>query len=190
MRNFKNFRPLNETEFRIVHATLDRISSNITLFIKNKRLALFISVPEQDKKYLVYLISEKLRKLILSFQNDVSMTSAGLYLGFLSRNNFFLSLEGAEVFLKEKLIPDQNILNVTNKGEKGILYGNPIIKRRVFNIPSDLQKNSILLVLNKSRKLIALARSEIDYTNFKLLNQEDLVAINLIDKGYYLRRKQ
>ena len=60
----------------------------------------------------------------------------------------------------------------------------------VFNIPSDLQKNAILLILNESRKLIALARSKIDYTNYNLLNQVKLVAENLIDKGYYLRRKQ
>ena len=190
MRDFKNFRPLDEIESRIIHTTLNQLSSNITLFIENKSLKLFCSVLIQDGRQLVYLISEKLQKIIHNFQNNVSITSAGLYLGFLSRNTFFLSLEGAEFFLKEKLIPDQRIFNVTNKAEKAILYGNPIIKRMILNCPSDLKKNAILLVLNESREIIALARSEMDYGNFKLLDQNDLVAINLNDKGYYLRRKQ
>ena len=190
MRDFRTFRLLDAIENRIIHTALNQISPNIALFIEKRSLSLFVLVPEPNERHQVYLISEEIRKLILSFQNNVNITSAGIFIGFISRNTFFLSLEGAEFFLNENIIPDQNILNVSNEGEKAILYGNPIIKKMVFSIPLDLQKNAILLILNESRELIALARSEIDHTNYKLLNQGDLVAINLIDKGYYLRRKQ
>ena len=190
MRDFRTFRLLDAIENRIIHTALNQISTNIALFIEKRSLSLFVLIPEQDERHLVYLISEELRKLILSFQNNVNIVSAGISIGFISRNTFFLSLEGAEFFLNENIIPDQNILNVSNEGEKAILYGNPIIKKMVFNISLDLQKNAILLVLNESRELIALARSENDLANYRLLNQGELVATNLIDKGYYLRRKQ
>jgi len=190
MRDFKNFRLLNETEIKIILAALNQISPSIAPFIEKKNFSLYILIPENENRHLVYLIFERLRELILSFQINVKITSTGLYLGFISRNTFFLSLEGAEFFLKENIIPEHNILKVTNEGEKAILYGNPITKRMISNFPSDFQKSAILLVLNESRELIALARLENDPSNYKLLNQGDLVATNLIDKGYYLRRKQ
>ena len=139
---------------------------------------------------MVYLISEILRRSIEKIQNIGDINSAGLYFGFISKNAFFLSLEGAEFLLKEKLIPNHNILCVNNKGEKAILYGNQIKKEMVSQIPSDIQKNDFLFVLNGLKELIALGRSEINYSQFEFTNQEKIIARNFIDKGYYLRRKQ
>ncbi len=190
MRDFKNFRHLDETEIKIVLTALNQISHNIALFIKDKHLSSYILTYENPEEHLIYLISKKLRKVISSFQNNINIASAGLYMGFILRNTFFLSLEGAEFFFKQNLIPDQKIFNVSNRAEKAILYGNPIVKKMILKTPIDLRKNAILLVLNESRELIALARSEIDNTNFKLLDQGELAATNLTDKGYYLRRKQ
>ena len=190
MRDFKNFRPLNEREIKIIHTALDLISSHLSSFLEKIRFSLFISYSEHEIRQQVYLISESIQKLILSINNHANINSAGLYFGFLSGNTFFLGIEGAEFFLKENLIPDQNILAVNNKGEKAVLYGNPIIKKMVLNVPPNMQKDTIMIVLNKLKEPIALVRSNFDYNSFKLLNQGDLVANNLIDKGYYLRRQQ
>ena len=125
MRDFRTFRLLDAIENRIIHTALNQISTNIALFIEKRSLSLFVLIPEQDERHLVYLISEELRKLILSFQNNVNIVSAGISIGFISRNTFFLSLEGAEFFLNENIIPDQNILNVSNEGEKILKIKNP-----------------------------------------------------------------
>ena len=187
------FRLINKIEKSIINNSLLKLSSDVLSYLKKNdyRLYFFINDEQAESKFpLIYLVPYENSNILEEKLKNENIITAGIYFGFIKKGIFHLSLEGAEFFLDENLIPNQFILSVTNKGEKAILYGNPIIKRMVFNIPSDLQKNTILLVLNESRKLIALSRSEIDYTNYKFLNQGDLVANNLIDKGYYLRRKQ
>ena len=187
------FRLINKIEKSIINNSLLQLSSETLSYLKKNdyKFYFFINDERAESKFpLIYLVPSKNSNLLEERLKYENIISAGIYFGFIKKGLFHISLEGAEFFLDKNLIPNQFILSVTNKGEKAILYGNPIIKRIVFNIPSDLQKNTILLVLNESRKLIALARSEIDYTNYKLLNQGELVANNLIDKGYYLRRKQ
>jgi hypothetical protein len=39
-------------------------------------------------------------------------------------------------------------------------------------------------------ELIALGKVELELENFKLFNERDILIKNLVDKGYYLRRKQ
>lgn len=190
MRDFNNFRLTNDREIRIINTSLNQISSDLELFIEKQKLSLYISVSENDEKRLIFLIPETLLNLILNIRDKSNINSAGLYFGFVRRNTFFLSLEGAEFFFNKNIIPEQNILNVKYKGEKAILYGNPILKRMIFTIPSNMKKNAVLVVFNENKEVIALARSEVDSSGFNLLNEGDLVAINLIDKGYYLRRKQ
>ena len=187
------FRLINKIEKSIINSSLLKFSSEVLSYFKKKDSRLYIFINDEQKKGefpLIYLVSCENSTILEEKIKNENINTAGIYFGFIKKGIFHLSLEGAEFFLDENLIPIQFILSVTNKGEKAILYGNPIIKRMIFNIPSDLQKDTILLVINESRKLIALARSEIDYSNYNLLNQGDLVAKNLVDKGYYLRKKQ
>jgi len=187
------FRLINKIEKSIINNSLLKFSSEVLSYFKKKdyRFYIFINDEQTKNKFpLIYLVPYEISNFLEEKLKNENINAAGIYFGFIKKGIFHLSLEGAEFFLNKNIIPNQFILIVTNKGEKAILYGNPIIKKMVFNIPSDLQKKAILLVLNESRKLIALARSEIDYSNYNLLNQEDLVAKNLIDKGYYLRKKQ
>ena len=187
------FRLINKIEKSIINNSLLKFSSEVLSYFKKKdyRFYIFINDEQTKNKFpLIYLVPYEISNFLEEKLKNENINTAGIYFGFIKKGIFHLSLEGAEFFLNKNIIPNQFILIVTNKGEKAILYGNPIIKKMVFNIPSDLQKKAILLVLNESRKLIALARSEINYSNYNLLNQEDLVAKNLIDKGYYLRKKQ
>jgi ribosome biogenesis protein Nip4 len=191
MRDFKNFRLLHEREAKIIFDSLIKISPKISIYLQEGLYNLIISDIKEDRKKMVYQISNNIGKVISGFLRGISIDSAGMFLGFISRHSFFLSLEGAEFFLKEKLIPDHQTLIVNKKGEKAILYGNPILKKMISDkIASDIQKNEILLVLNEYGELIALARSEIEFSRLKAVKQGQLVAKNLIDKGYYLRRKQ
>ncbi len=193
MRDLIKFRLINKIEKKIIIDSLLKLSLVILPYLEKNDYRLYISsnrLEVESKFPSIYLISRDQGNLLEKILKVEIVCSAGVYFGFIRKGIFHLSLEGAEFFLNENKIPDQNILIISNKGEKAILYGNPILKRMIFNIPSAVQKDAILLVLNESRELIALARSEIDYTNYKLLNQGDIVANILTDKGYYLRRKQ
>jgi ribosome biogenesis protein Nip4 len=60
----------------------------------------------------------------------------------------------------------------------------------VIQISTKLNKNDFLLIFNQNNELIAIAISKVDYNLYQRLNPNDLVALNLVDKGYYLRVKQ
>ena len=65
-----------------------------------------------------------------------------------------------------------------------------IIKDFISKIPENLKKNKFLLIFNTSNELLSIAQSQIDKEQYLNLKSYELVALNLIDKGYYLRIKQ
>ncbi len=193
MRDLNNFRLINKIEKSIINNSLQKFSTKILLYIRQENYRFYIFFNEQKdaiKFPLIFLVSHEKSIFLEEELKNENVIAASVYLGFIKKGEFHLSLEGAEFFLKRSLIQDRNILKVSNKGEKAILYGNSVVKGMVTDISSDLQKNTLMLVLNESRELLALALSEIDFSKYKILSQGDLVAKNLTDKGIYLRRKQ
>ena len=193
MRDLNNFRPINEIEKSIINTSLQKFSVEILSYIKQEKYRIYILDNDENKNTsfpLIFLVSYKNSIILEENLKSERVSSAGIYFGFIKKGEFYLSLEGAEFFFKNNRIQDRNILRLNNKGEKAVLYGNPVVKSMVAGISSDLKKNIVMLVVNELREVLALARSEIDFSKYKLLKQGDLVAINLTDKGYYLRRKQ
>lgn len=193
MRDLNNFRLINEIEKSIINTSLQKFSIELLSYIKQEKYRIYIFIKDDKNRTSfpsIFLVSCEKSVILEEKLKNARVNSVGIYFGFIKKGEFHLSLEGAEFFLKNNMIQDRNILKVNNKGEKAILYGNPVVKGIVSDITTDLQKNTLLLILNESRELLALVRSEVDFPKYKNLNQGDLVANNLIDKGYYLRRKQ
>ncbi|MFX1340161.1 MAG: hypothetical protein ACFFDK_16235 [Promethearchaeota archaeon] len=101
-----------------------------------------------------------------------------------------MSLEGVEFLYQMNVFSEKNYIIVNDKGEKAVLYGNRITKEIISKIPENLKKSEFLLILNQSNELISVAQSQVDKDRYSTLKINDLVALNLIDKGYYLRIKQ
>jgi ribosome biogenesis protein Nip4 len=57
-------------------------------------------------------------------------------------------------------------------------------------IPTELKKDDLLAVFNQNKETIAIARATIDSSSFQNLKLNQKVAQNLVDKGYYLRKRQ
>jgi len=186
----QNFRTLKNSEFESIKAALVQISPKIGSYFQERRSLLYLSIFGNEDENLIYLITEEVNKVLKRFQQIVDIISAGIYLGFIARGKFFLSLEGAELLLKEKLIPEQRFIKVNKEGEKAILYGNSIEKKMILNLSSEVKKNSLILIFNHLNELIALGNVVVELENFDLLNERDILIKNLVDKGYYLRRKQ
>ena len=185
-----NFRALKNTEFDFIQAALIQMSPQLVSYLQVRSSLLFISIATKKNKNLVYIISEDLKNIQNSFQKNVDIISAGIYLGFIRGQRFFLSLEGAEFFLKEKLIPNQLLIRVNKEGEKSILYGNPIERWMILDNNFKVKKGSIVLILNPSNELIALGHIEVELINLESFKEREILISNLIDKGYYLRRAQ
>ncbi len=193
MRDLKNFRLVNKIETKIICDFLIKLSPNILPFFEKTDYRLYISLNEleaESKFPSIFLISENQGILLEKVLKAVIVRSAGVYFGFIKKGNFFLSLEGIEFLFKSNLFSDLKRINVSDKGEKSILYGNNILKNMIRKIPINTKQKDILVVLNKFDEVIAIAQSKHDHQNIQQLKPKELIAINLNDKGYYLRRNQ
>ncbi|MFX1260068.1 MAG: PUA domain-containing protein [Promethearchaeota archaeon] len=189
----KNFRKINNLEKKIILDSIFKISSKILALFKKIESELFISLNGSDPKKnypSVFLIQENLVQIIQNFTPQINLCSAGLYFGFIKKNQFYLSLEGTEFLDDLGIFSEKYKILVNDRGEKSLFYGNQVLKKFIFKIPKNLKKNDFLLIKNKENELIALGRAQLDYQSIKYLNSKEVVALNLIDKGTYLRTSQ
>jgi len=192
MNDFKTFRLVNKIETTMIYNSLIKISPKILSFFEKNDYRLSISLNELEAKSKfpsIFLISKDQLKLLRALKND-KIISAGLYFGFIKKGNFYISLEGAEFLYHNNLFSDLKRIHLNDKGEKSILYGNNILKNMIHAIPSSLKQNEILLIFNRNDEIIALAQSKYSYQNIQKLKPKEIIANNLNDKGYYLRRYQ
>lgn len=192
MRDLKTFRLVNKIETTMIYDSLIKISQNILPVFEKNDYRLYISLNEletESKFPSIFLISKDQLRLLRTLKND-KIISAGLYFGFIKKGIFFLSLEGVEFFHNHDKIPKSKQVIVNKEGEKSILYGNNIIKKMVRMMPLELKKNDFLVVFNQNQEIIAIAKSLIDYKSFQNIGSNKITALNLLDKGYYLRKKQ
>lgn len=191
----REFQKINENEKKIIEGSISKISPKISMFLKKLQQHFYISFKNLDSKKdypTIHLVPSNLTEIMntVTPMLNANIISAGLYFGFIKNNQFFLSLEGAEYLFKEGVFLENNLMQVNEDGEKSILYGNNVLKTMIAKISPSVKKNDFLLVFNQKSELIAIARSQLDYFSIENLNPKAIVALNLIDKGYYLRKKQ
>ncbi|MFX0004965.1 MAG: PUA domain-containing protein [Candidatus Hodarchaeota archaeon] len=173
--------------------SLSAISSNIFSDFQDLKNSIYISIEkriETNNFPKIYLISSELKQILKNPNIYDYINLVGLYFGFIKRGEFFLSLEGAEFLYARGLIPNLVQVHVNEGGEKSVLYGNNILKNMVVKKSYNFKENSFLIIFNKEEEIIALGRAIIDSNQIQNLKPEDLIAINLSDKGIYLREKQ
>ncbi|TKJ21792.1 MAG: hypothetical protein CEE43_08870 [Promethearchaeota archaeon Loki_b32] len=186
------FRRINEIEEKIIITSLTKISSDFQQIINNFKKFLYFSTESLTSRSIfpnIFLISKDQYTLLQSLKSD-RIISAGLYFGFIKKGNFHISLEGAEFLYKNNKLSSFRRIYVNDKGEKSILYGNNILKNMIIKFPISLRKKDLLLVINKYEEVLALIRSKFDYQDIQEVKPKDIIAINLIDKGIYLRVSQ
>ncbi|MFX1309889.1 MAG: hypothetical protein ACFE8C_09355 [Promethearchaeota archaeon] len=193
MKDFEKFRYLNQIEKNIINTSLIKISSNITPVLKDIENLLYILIHKQtsQKRYpIIFLFSKELDNLLNNLNNYEIITSGGLYFGFIKRGEFYLSLEGAEFLYEKGVIPNSRLLYVSESGEKSVLYGNNILKKMLINKSYRFKAKDFLFIVNKSDEIIAIGQSQAESKFIQNLKPTDLIAINLSDKGMYLREHQ
>jgi len=189
MNKSKKLRQANNFEKKIIIKSLSQISPKFKLDEGQFDTYVFLNDKSKNKQLLVYLTLQKFSDLN-KLMNSTSIHSLGLYFGFIRKSNFFLSLEGADYLYKSDYIPKKNQLIVNEEGEKAILYGNNVIKKMIALFSMELIINSIVVILNKSKELLALGITKVEGIRFNSSKLEDVIAINLVDKGYYLRKER
>ncbi|MFX1375268.1 MAG: hypothetical protein ACFFA0_05605 [Promethearchaeota archaeon] len=187
------FRNVNEFEKSIIVDSLNSIFQNPEKILKKIQNNLYISFEQtfSGNNYpSIYLLFSDQRKYIDKFEANTFITSVGLYFGFIKKENFYISIEGVEFLVINEDFSLKKILVIDGKGEKSILYGNDIKKEEVLKFPTILKKGDILVIYNSKNEICAIAQSIINKNDLPRLNPNDNIALNLVDKGYYLRTKQ
>jgi len=193
MRDLNIFRLINKFEKSIINNSLLKLSSEVLPYIEKKEFKFYIFVTDEraESKFpLIYLVSYEINNLLEKRLKNENIHTAGIYFGFIKKGIFHLSLEGAEFLHYHQILPNSNKITISEKGEKSILYGNDIQKSVITMMPPELKKNTLLAVFNQKNEIIAIARSTIDSNSFQNLKLNQKVAQNLVDRGYYLRKRQ
>jgi len=195
MGNLKRFRRLNETEKGIIFTSVKNISVKLYQFLRENynNLYILISKPKENFQYpKVYFVPNKLIATIRKIIEHCIVKSGGLYLGFIKKGQLRISIEAIEYYLSNhpQVFSDLQKINLTAEGEKSFLYGNNIQRDMILNISPTLLKQRFLIVLNSLNELIGIALLKGNLPSLEKLNPDDIVAINLQDKGYYLRKAQ
>ena len=193
MKDFENFRHINHHEKEIISNSILRLSSSLLPFFENNERFFYISINKQTSRNRfpqIYLVSEEFKRFLKNLISYDNICSAGLYFGFIKRGKFFISIEGAEFLYLQELFPKSLRVYVNERGEKSVLYGNNILKKMLIMKAFDFKKKDLLLILNKSNEIIAIGQSQVEGEQIHNLKPLDLIAVNLNDKGTYLRENQ
>ena len=193
MNGLQNFRLINHKENSMIKDSLLKYSPNFPSVLEELNYHLFILLNDFSSNNdfpLIYLVPSTLINTLSSFNSDINIISSGIYFGFIKKNKFYLSIEGAEFLHTKKCFSKRFYVKVDSLGEKSILYGNNVKNEQIIEISKELTKNDLLIVTNQSNELIALAQLKANYKNFQNLKPKDIIALNLVDKGSYLRKKQ
>lgn len=187
------FRLINKIEKSIINNSLLKLSSEILSYFKKKdyRFYIFVNDEQAESKFpLIYLVSYENSNILEERLKNENIITAGIYFGFIKKGIFHLSLEGAEFLCNHQTLPNSNKITISEEGEKSILYGNDILKSVITIIPPEFKKNNLFAVFNQNNEVIAIARATIDSSSFQNLKFNQKVAQNLVDRGYYLRKRQ
>ena len=145
-------------------------------YLQDKVLA--VKECENSIKYL-FLIPSVLENLIFY----PCTCYGGLPIGNLHKKKFLPSITFFNVVAKYS----NNFLYVivNSNGEKLILYGRDVFGNSIQYASPDIEENSIILILNKSKELLGVGRARFSTTKIK---ENGKVTINtFLDLGTYLR---
>lgn len=193
MNDLRNFRHINNFERQIISGSLSKISRNLSLLTNNPEFELYILLNEDEYNSTypkVFLISSDVLFFLDFLKEEHKIQFTGIYFGFIKKSELYLSLEATEFLYNNGYSSDFKCLFVNNNGEKTILYGNNILKKMIKKLPKILNQNDFLIVFNDINEIIAIAQSLVENESYQKLRPDNIIAVNLSDKGKYLRRKQ
>ncbi|NVM44953.1 MAG: hypothetical protein HWN79_08545 [Candidatus Lokiarchaeota archaeon] len=193
MTNTRIFRQINSIETSIIATTFNNISPELSHTLENMKNLLYILINNSttQKDYpSIYLITDQQQKLLNETIIINLIYSAGLYFGFLKKGIFYFSIEGVEYLCKNGIFTDFKQLHLTKGGEKAFLYGNNVLKKMVRKSPNNLKEKDFLLILNRIDEIVGLGISQVNNETILNIKPNDVFAINISDKGQYLRKKQ
>ena len=108
----------------------------------------------------------------------------GKELGSIDKGRFRLSLH----ILGELTELTESYIIVSRRGAEAFSYGRSIIRESVLELSTSLVRGQRVLVLNENRECVGIAALSVDASKLDRLAGHRLVAKNLVDIGWFIRR--
>ena len=193
MNETRIFRRISIVETKIIVNSINTISTELLPIFDNLKELLYTLINKitTEKDYpSIYLITDDQQRFFDDNNIKNRIYAAGLFFGFIKKGFFYFSIEGVEYIYKNGIFTNFKQLNLNESGEKSVLYGNNILKRMVRKSPSNLEEKDFLLLFNEFNEIIGLGISRVNNDTISSLKPKDVFAININDKGRYLRKRQ
>ncbi|MFW9918658.1 MAG: PUA domain-containing protein [Candidatus Thorarchaeota archaeon] len=166
-------------------SVMKQMDSDFGEGITNKILGnLAPAVIEHGDTKSMYLVPNDWMSMVDEDFNDFEVRYLGIWLGDMIKDRLRLSLP-----ILEKLSTlTENIIVVNKKSAEAFTYGRSILKEGVASLSATLERGKRVIVKDQQGHVLGLAVLSVDGRLLEKLGKEKLVAKNLVDIGWYLRR--
>ncbi len=142
-----------------------------------------VTLQRRDRKSF-YLIPVDWMKYIEMNLEDFDIRYLGIWLGEIVKERFRLSIS----VLEQLSQLTSSILTVSHQGAQSFTYGRGILKESVKELPMGLVRGQKVIVVNSDGECLGLGMLSVDSDKIDQLAKDRLVAKNLADIGWYIRR--
>jgi ribosome biogenesis protein Nip4 len=139
---------------------------------------------EENSKQSYYLVSPEWESILESDLDTYKPEFGGIWLGDMQEGEFRIGLH----VLDELSEITQSKVIVSDVGAESFTYGRSILKESVITIGVGLERGQKVIILSNMGDSLGFAKLTIDSSRIDLLSDESLVAKNLADIGWYIRK--
>lgn len=166
----------------VVEQIDDEFGEGVTKSLLGNRVPVILS---KGNAKTFFLIPTEWMSLVTEEESEVlDIQFIGQELGSIAKGRFRLSLQ----ILSELKELTDNLLIVTDHSAEAFTYGRSVLKESVVELNNELKRGQRVLVLNTHHECLGVASLSIDATKLNRLGREKLVAKNLVDIGWFIRR--
>lgn len=159
----------------------DDFGKGVTQKILGDMVPVMLKRGETQSFYLIP--GEWLRSINMEFEG-FTVSSLGIWMGDMSDGRFRLSI----AILEDIARYTNRVLVVSKRGAESFTYGRSILRESVVSISPGLKRRQRVIVRDTQGNCIGLGALSVDAARIDRLGPEKLVAKNLVDIGWYIRR--
>jgi ribosome biogenesis protein Nip4 len=133
---------------------------------------------------IFYAIPTDWMSRLTELAESLDIQFIGKEIGSVDKSRFRLSLH----ILSELTELTESFIIVSKRGAEAFTYGRSIIRESVVELNTSLVRGQRVLVLNEDRECLGIAALSLDGNKLNRLAADRLVAKNLVDVGWFIRR--
>jgi ribosome biogenesis protein Nip4 len=133
---------------------------------------------------IFYVIPTEWMSRLIDTEETLDIQFIGKELGSIDKGRFRLSLH----ILDELTELTESFIIVSKRGAEAFTYGRSIIAESVLELNASLVRGQRVLVLNENQECLGIAALSVDASKINRLGADRLVAKNLVDIGWFIRR--